>query len=183
MCQGTDWASWCQCMSGQGVSCSSSPVSSHHLLSGLSGPQPGCTCPSCPAMLLCTFLFLCTQWLGTPGLGLAGHPQGCGSRSREQLPPSPCYPSVVPLPPTLTGWPAWARFVLAVALSSQDLSNPQHRFWGALAPNWSSDPEGKAAASCPKFRTWQGKDAVMEVEIPVQGSLVPFLPALLAPVP
>lgn len=72
-----------------------------------------------------------------------------------------------------------------MALGSQDLSNPQHRFWGdpGLTPNWSSDPEGKAATSCPEFRTGQGKDAVMEVEIPVQGSLCPFPPALLVPVP
>lgn len=78
----------------------------------------------------------------------------------EQPPALSTLMPLVPLPTALAGWAAWARPVLAVALSSQALPNPQHASWGApgLAPNWSSDPEGKAGVSAQS----SGQGTVME---------------------
>lgn len=183
-------------MSGQGVTCSSSPQipgNSPRVLT----PPPRRAVRATARLHLPLLPCGASLYLPLPRYPLAGNARAwprwqlatprAVAAGPDSSSPSPRHPSMplVPLPTTLAGWPAWARFVLAVPLSSQDLSNPQHGFWGApgLASNWSSDPEGKAAASCPEFRTWQGKDAVMEVEIPVQGSLGPFPPALLVLVP
>lgn len=183
-------------MSGQGVTCSSSPQipgnSPRVLLPPPLRPVRATARLRLPLLPCCASLYLHLPRYPLPGNTRAWpHWQLATPRAvaagPDSSPASPHHPSMplVPLPTTLADWPEWARFVLAVALSSQDFSNPQHGFWRApgLASNWSSDPEGKAAVSCPEFRTWQGKYAVMEVEIPVQGSLGPFPPALLVPVP
>lgn len=107
--------------------------------------------------------------MGWEHQGLASLAAGADGR------PQPS-PALVPLPTTPAGWPAQPGFVLAMALSSQDLSNPQHGFWGdpGLTPNWSSDPERKGSYILPRVQDRAGKGCCDGGGNTCAGITVPF---------